>query len=54
MCMVVCGRSSTWVATLYWTSYATNETPNFMPLTHVLVTKAGEKITEVIKNGTYS
>jgi len=43
-------RSSTWVATLYWTSYATNETPELMPLTHVL----GENLIEVKKNGTCS
>ena len=43
-----------WVTTLYWTSYASNETPELMPLTHVVDTKLGEKLTEVRKNGTYS
>ena len=52
--MEVCVSSSSLVATLYWTSYVTNETPELMPLTHVLDTKLGEKLTEVIKNGTYS
>jgi len=32
--------------------YATNETPELMPLTHVLATKIGYKLTEVRKNGT--
>eukprot|EP01018_Ginkgo_biloba_P001093 Gb_39676 [translate_table: standard] len=32
--------------------YATDETPEFMPLTHVLATKLGAKLTEVRKNGT--
>ena len=52
--MAVCVRSSTWVTTLYWTSYATNETSDLMPLTHVLSTKQGENPTEVSNNGTYS
>ena len=52
--MAVCVRSSTWVATLYWTSYATNETPKLIPVTHVLATKMGAKLIEVRKNGTYS
>ena len=52
--MAVYVRSSTWVNTLYWTSYATNETPKLMPLTHVLATKLGAKLTEVRKNGTCS
>jgi S-adenosylmethionine synthetase len=34
--------------------YATDETPEFMPLTHVLATKIGYKLTEVRKNGTCS
>ena len=52
--MAVYVRSITWVTTLYWTSYATNETPELIPLTHVLATKMGEKLIEVRKNGTYS
>ncbi|GJT59085.1 S-adenosylmethionine synthase 2 [Tanacetum coccineum] len=32
--------------------YATDETPELMPLTHVLATKLGAKLTEVRKNGT--
>ncbi|CAJ2661733.1 S-adenosylmethionine synthase-like protein [Trifolium pratense] len=32
--------------------YATDETPEFMPLSHVLATKLGAKLTEVRKNGT--
>ena len=52
--MAVYVRSSTWVSTLYWTSYATNETPKFMPLTYVLPTKLVANIIEVRKNGTYS
>ncbi|KAE8719005.1 S-adenosylmethionine synthase 3 [Hibiscus syriacus] len=32
--------------------YATDETPEFMPLTHVLATKLGAKLTEVRKNRT--
>lgn len=32
-------------------SYATDETPELMPLTHVLATKLGYKLTEVRKNG---
>ncbi|KAL5709663.1 methionine adenosyltransferase [Ranunculus cassubicifolius] len=32
--------------------YATNETEELMPLTHVLATKLGAKLTEVRKNGT--
>ena len=52
--MVVFVRSSTWIATLYWTSYVTNETPELMLLTHVLATKMGAKLIEVRKNGTYS
>ncbi|KAI8471287.1 MAG: S-adenosylmethionine synthase [Monoraphidium minutum] len=32
--------------------YATDETPELMPLTHVLATKIGYKLTEVRKNGT--
>ncbi|RXH80776.1 hypothetical protein DVH24_004690 [Malus domestica] len=32
--------------------YATDETPEFMPLTHVLATKIGAKLTEVRKNKT--
>ena len=47
-------RSSTWIYTLYWTSYATNETLELIPLTHVLATKLGAKLTEVRKNETYS
>ena len=43
-----------WVSTLYWTSYVSNETPELMPLTHVLDTKIGAKLTQVRKNGTYS
>ncbi|GBG89605.1 hypothetical protein CBR_g49395 [Chara braunii] len=31
--------------------YATDETPEFMPLTHVLATKIGARLTEVRKNG---
>lgn len=31
--------------------YATDETPEFMPLTHVLATQLGYKLTEVRKNG---
>eukprot|EP01018_Ginkgo_biloba_P001095 Gb_39673 [translate_table: standard] len=31
--------------------YATDETPELMPLTHVLATKLGAKLTEVRKNG---
>ena len=42
-----------WVTTLYWTSYASNETPELMPLTHVLATELGAKLTEVRNNGTY-
>nr|ACN40813.1 unknown [Picea sitchensis] len=34
--------------------YATDETPELMPLTHVLATKLGAKLTEVRKNGTCS
>ena len=34
--------------------YATDETPELMPLTHVLATKLEAKLTEVRKNGTYS
>ena len=52
--MEACVRSSTWVTTLYWNSYATIETPEMIPLTHVMATKLGEKLTEVRKNGTYS
>ena len=33
-------------------SYATDETPELMPLTHVLATQLGYKLTEVRKNGT--
>lgn len=33
-------------------SYATDETPELMPLTHVLATQLGFKLTEVRKNGT--
>ena len=40
-----------WVVALYWTSYETNETLELMPLTHVLATKLGEKLTKVINNG---
>jgi len=32
--------------------YATDETPNLMPLTHDLATSIGSKLTEVRKNGT--
>ena len=32
--------------------YATDETPELMPLTHVLATNLGAKLTEVRKNGT--
>jgi hypothetical protein len=32
--------------------YACDETPELMPLTHVLATKIGYKLTEVRKNGT--
>ncbi|CAK4074808.1 unnamed protein product [Aphanomyces euteiches] len=32
--------------------YATDETPELMPLTHVLATQLGAKLTEVRKNGT--
>ncbi|CAG9462179.1 unnamed protein product [Pedinophyceae sp. YPF-701] len=32
--------------------YATDETPELMPLTHVLATRLGYKLTEVRKNGT--
>ena len=52
--MEVCVRSSTWVSTIYWNSYATNETLELMPLTHLLATKLGENIIDVRKNGTYS
>ena len=52
--MAVYVRYSMWVATLYWTGYATNETCELMPVTHVLDTKIGEKLTKVRKNGTYS
>ena len=52
--MEVYVRSSTWVTTLYWISYATNETHELMPLTHVLDTNMGENLTKVRKNGTYS
>ena len=31
--------------------YATDETEELMPLTHVLATKIGYKLTEVRKNG---
>lgn len=31
--------------------YATDETPELMPLTHVLATKLGAKLDEVRKNG---
>jgi S-adenosylmethionine synthetase len=31
--------------------YATDETPELMPLTHVLATQLGYKLTEVRKNG---
>jgi S-adenosylmethionine synthetase len=34
--------------------YATNETPEFMPLTHVLASKLVLKLTELRKNGTLS
>ena len=43
-----------WIATLYWTSYVTNETPKLTHLTHVLATNMGTKLIEVRKNGTYS
>ena len=52
--MEFCVSSSTWVATLYWTSYETNETHDLMPLTHVMASKMRENITEVKNNGTYS
>jgi len=32
--------------------YATDETPEYMPLTHVLATQLGYRLTEVRKNGT--
>jgi len=32
--------------------YATDETPELMPLTHMLATQIGYKLTEVRKNGT--
>ncbi|KAL0375865.1 UNVERIFIED_CONTAM: S-adenosylmethionine synthase 1 [Sesamum calycinum] len=32
--------------------YATDETPEYMPLSHVLATKLGARLTEVRKNGT--
>ncbi|XP_078161183.1 S-adenosylmethionine synthase-like [Carex rostrata] len=32
--------------------YATDETPELMPLSHVLATKLGAHLTEVKKNGT--
>ena len=32
--------------------YATDETPELMPLTHVLATRLGHRLTEVRKNGT--
>jgi S-adenosylmethionine synthetase len=32
--------------------YATDETPELMPLTHMLATQLGFKLTEVRKNGT--
>ena len=31
---------------IYWTSYATNENPELMPLTHVLATNLGAKLIE--------
>eukprot|EP00463_Aulacantha_scolymantha_P006729 TRINITY_DN90_c0_g1_i3.p1 TRINITY_DN90_c0_g1~~TRINITY_DN90_c0_g1_i3.p1 ORF type:complete len:261 (-),score=50.95 TRINITY_DN90_c0_g1_i3:293-1075(-) len=31
--------------------YATNETPEFMPLTHILATQLGERLTQVRKEG---
>lgn len=31
--------------------YATNETKELMPMTHVLATRLGHKLTEVRKNG---
>ncbi|KAJ6390311.1 hypothetical protein OIU77_024516 [Salix suchowensis] len=34
--------------------YATDETPEYMPLSHVLATKLGARLTEVRKNGTCS
>lgn len=34
--------------------YATDETPELMPLTHMLATQIGYKLTEVRKNGTVS
>ena len=52
--MEVYVRSSMWVSTLYWTSYVSNETPELMPLTHVLATMLGAKFTKFRNNGTYS